>query len=129
MLLPVFVLVLAAVMTWELFARSTIPFAFDGTVTSVVAKDEHPGTRNAWFVRVGETSRQVDTAVGERLTVGDRVRKDAWSRELQTGDRTVRVSPSRDAKAALVFGPAAVVLTAVVAARTRAGTRTRRTVT
>lgn len=126
MLLPVFVFVLAAVMTWELFARSTIPFAFDGTVAYVVAKDEHPGTRNAWFVRIGSTSRQVDTAVGERLTVGVQVHKDAWSRELRIHDRAVQVGPSRDAKAAFFFGPAAVVVGVLVALRTRPRSRTRR---
>lgn len=129
MLLPVFVFVLAAVMTWELFARSTIPFAFDGTVTYVVAKDEHPGTRNAWFVRIGSTSRQVDTAVGERLTAGDQVHKEAWSRELRIQDRTVRVVPSRDTKAALFFGPAAVAVGVLVALKTQPGSRTRRPAT
>ncbi len=104
------VLLLGAVMAWELFARSAIPVSFDGTVRSITVKDEHPGTRNAWFVTVGSSSRQVDRAVGQRLTIGDRVQKDAWSRDVQVNGATFRVELSREAKAALWFVPALVLI-------------------
>ncbi|MGQ0843610.1 MAG: hypothetical protein ACT4QF_05705 [Sporichthyaceae bacterium] len=115
LLLPLLVLVLAAVLAWELFARSAIPVSFNGTVESITVKDEHPGTKNAWFVTIGESSRQVDPAFGRQLALGQQVHKDAWSREIRIGPKTVRLRPSSEAKAAWLFGPAAVAVSAFLA--------------
>lgn len=94
--------------------RSMIPVALDGTVRSIRIEDEHPGTRNVYFVRIDSTTRQMDPATGRLLAVGDRVSKDAWSRELRVDDRTVRLGLSREAKASLWFAPLLVGIAAVV---------------
>ena len=98
-------LALAALLVWELVVRSAIPVAIDGTVQSISIKDEHPGTRNVYFVRIGSTTRQVDPATGRHLAVGDRVSKESWNREMRVNDEVVRLKLSREAKASLWFAP------------------------
>ncbi len=113
LVLPLLIAALGVLMIWQLAARSTIPMSLHGEVVSVRSADEHPGTDNAWFVRVGEKTHQVDRQVGRLLRAGDRVEKDAWDRIVSVNGRPVELSLSEDAEAALWFAPA---LTAMAAA-------------
>lgn len=115
LLLPVLMLILAVVLVWQLVGRSAIPTSLDGTVQSISIKDEHPGTRNVYFVRIGSTTRQVDPATGRHLAVGDRVSKDSWSRDMRVNGEAVRLKLSREAKASLWFAPLLVAVSAVLA--------------
>ena len=112
-MLPLVVAALSALLAWQLAARSTIPISLHGEVVSVRSADEHPGTDNAWFVRIGDRTRQVDTEVGRLLRAGDRVEKEAWDRTLLLNGRPVELALSDDARAALWFAP---VLTAIAGA-------------
>lgn len=111
--MPLLIAALGVLMVWQLAARSTIPMSLHGEVISVRAADEHPGTDNAWFVRIGGKTRQVDREVGRLLRAGDRVEKDAWDRTLSLNGRPVGLRLSEDAEAALWFAP---TLTALAAA-------------
>src|SRR5690349_18551395 len=100
-------------MSWQLANRSTIPISLHGEVVSVRSADEHPGHDNAWFVRVGHRTHQVDTEVARLLRAGDRVDKDAWDDTMVLNGHPIDLSLSDDARAALWFTP---VLAAVAAA-------------
>jgi hypothetical protein len=113
LVLPLLVAVLGALMVWQLAARSTIPMSLHGEVVSVRSADEHPGIDNAWFVRIADTTHQVDGEVGRLLRAGDRVDKDAWDRSLLLNGRPVQLELSEDSRAALWFAP---TLTAIAAA-------------
>lgn len=104
---------LSVILAWQLAARSTIPMSLHGDVVSIRSADEHPGTDNAWFVRIDTTTHQVDRTIGELLRVGDRVEKDAWDRDLVVNGRPIPVALSKEARAALWFAPA---LTAIASA-------------
>ena len=113
LVLPLLVAALSALLAWQLAMRSTIPTSFHGEVVSVRSADEHPGHDNAWFVRIGNTTRQFDGDVARLLRAGDRVDKDAWDRTMLLNGRPVELELSDDAKASLWFAP---VLTAVAGA-------------
>lgn len=91
--------VLGLLMSWQLASRSTIPMSLHGEVVSVRSADEHPGHDNAWFVRIGDTTHQVDTEVGRLLRVGDRIDKDAWDRTMLLNGHPTDLSYSDDARA------------------------------
>lgn len=111
--LPLLVTVLGVLLLWQLSARSTIPTSLNGTVVSVRSADEHPGTDNAWFVRVGDRTHQVDREVGRLLRAGDRVEKKVWDDSLRINGVATDVRYSEDARAARWFVP---VLMAIAAA-------------
>jgi hypothetical protein len=104
------VALLGVLLLWQLSARSTIPTAVHGTVVSVRSADEHPGTDNAWFVRVGDRTHQVDREVGQLLRVGDRVDKKAWDDSLLINSLATDVRYSDDARAARWFVPVLVAV-------------------
>lgn len=110
LLLPLLVAFLGVLMLWQLSARSTIPTSLHGTVVSVRSADEHPGTDNAWFVRVGDRIHQVDPEVGRLLRPGDRVDKSAWDDSLVINGVATDVRYSKDARAARWFVPVLVVV-------------------
>ncbi len=103
--LPLLVATFAAILTFQLCGRSAIPASLHAEVHSITVKDEHPGTANAWFVRIGDHTRHLDQAVGEQLTVGDRVAKDDWKRTMTVNGRPVALELGREARAALWFAP------------------------
>ena len=113
--LPVLVALLGVLMLWQLSARSTIPTALHGTVVSVRSADEHPGTDNAWFVRVGNRTHQVDREVGRLLRPGDRLDKNAWDDSLRINGIPTEVRYSDDARAARWFVPVLVAVAATLA--------------
>ncbi|RNL62649.1 hypothetical protein EFK50_12900 [Nocardioides marmoriginsengisoli] len=97
----------AALAAWSMVARSTIPLALDGTVTSIELRHEkHPGVDDVWMVGFDDDGpRHLDRAVAALLTEGDRVRKDAWSRTLVVDGETHDVALSDDARRMLVLAP------------------------
>lgn len=110
MTLPLLTALLGLLVLWQLSARSTIPTSLAGTVVSVRAADEHPGTDNAWFVRVGDRTHQVDREIGRLLRAGDRVEKKAWGDSLLINGIPTDVRYSDDARAARWFVPALVTV-------------------
>lgn len=109
------VLMFAAVLAGELHARSAIPLELSGEVRSITVKSEHPGIRNAWFVRVDERTRHLDTAIAQRLRVGERVEKDRWEGELLVDGRPLDLGYSAEAEAARWFAPTLVLAAGVLA--------------
>lgn len=112
--LPLLVGLLGVLLLWQLSARSTIPTGLDGTVVSVRSADEHPGTDNAWFVRVGDRTHQVDREVGRLLRAGDRLEKKAWDDTLLINGVPTDVRYSDDARAARWFVPVLVTVAAAL---------------
>lgn len=110
--LPLLVAIFGVLMLWQLSVRSTIPNSLHGTVVSVRSADEHPGIDNVWFVRIGDTTHQVDTAVGLLLRPGDIVEKNAWDDSLRINGVDTDLSYSDDARAARWFVPAIVLMAA-----------------
>jgi len=107
---------------WSFLARSTLPLALDGTVTSVqVLAEKHPGVDYVWMVTLDDGSpRHLDRSVARLTTEGAVVSKDAWSRTLRVDGVAHDVGPSRDATAFLALSPVLVLALAglgVVAVR------------
>lgn len=109
------VLMFAAVLAGQLHARSGIPLELRGEVRAITVKSEHPGIRNAWFVRVGERTRHLDTSIAERLRVGDRVEKDRWDDALLVDGRPLDLEFSGEAQAARWFAPTLALAAGVLA--------------
>ncbi len=115
LLLPLLIALLGLLMLWQLSARSAIPSSLHGTVVSVRSADEHPGIDNAWFVRIGDRTHQVDREVGQLLRPGDRVDKDAWDSAVLINGVAADLRYSDDARVARWFVPALVAVAALLA--------------
>lgn len=102
----------AALATWTLVDRSTIPSAIDGTVTArEVRQEKHPGVDDVWLIAVDDGRlRHVDASVAGTLKVGDTLHKSRWDSALFVNGQPRRVQLSRDARAMLWLGPAIAVL-------------------
>jgi hypothetical protein len=126
---PVAALVVTGVLlvvlgAWTFVARSSLPLALDGTVTSVeVRHEKHPGVDDVWMVALDDRApRHLDRAVARLLEPGDEVRKDRWSGTLRVAGTAHDVGPSRDARVFLGLSPVLVLAVAglgVVATRRR----------
>lgn len=114
--MPLLVLIACAALTvWESVDRSTIPRNIDGTVIAIDRRTEdNPGRDDAWFVRIGNRTVRMDRDVAQRLDEGDILQKDAWSGELQINGNRHRIELSPDARGAIWFAPALVLLGAVL---------------
>lgn len=105
-------LVLAGGNLWVTLARSTIPLHIDGRVSDIELRfEKNPGVDDVYLVTVGDRTIHVDAAVGPRLGVGNRLRKDRWERHIHVDDRAIPLSPSRDFRRML--GAMPLVATAV----------------
>lgn len=112
-----------ALAAWAMVARSTIPWALDGTVSSIDLRHEkHPGVDDVWLIGLdGDEPRHVDRAVADLLDEGDRVHKERWDDTMTVNGRVHQVELGRDARRMLVFAPTlALVLAALALVTSRA---------
>jgi hypothetical protein len=78
--------------------RSLIPQTIDAEVALLdIKREKHPGIDDVHFVTLstGETLH-VDKAIAEELQVGMPIRKQAWEKELVTGDEHLSLEYSKD---------------------------------
>jgi hypothetical protein len=115
-LLLVAVVLFAALAAWSLAIRSTIPMAFDGTVTSIETRHEkHPGVDDVWLVSIDGDQRHLDTEIAVGLSVGDHVTKERWDTRLEVNGKERSLHLSDDSRAMLFFAPILALAAAVLA--------------
>ena len=96
-LLVALALVLCAGNVYVTFARSTIPLSLDGIARPVkIQAEDRPGIDDVFLLPIGSREYHVDQSVAERVIVGQRLRKEAWSSQVKSGETTFEVEPSRD---------------------------------
>ena len=89
----------AGVTFWTSLSRSLIPQRIAGTVDDIeVRAEKHRGRDDVWLVRIDGEQIHVDAATATRLRTGDRVRKEAWARELMVGQATWSLPLSADSR-------------------------------
>lgn len=127
--LTVAAVLFAALATWSLAARSTIPISLDGTVTSIETRAEkHPGVDDVWMVTVDDKQRHLDATIADRLEIGDRVFKQRWDTRLDVNNESRTVNLSGDARAMVLLAPLMALVAAALALprrRTRASATAR----
>lgn len=81
----------------SVFARSGIPYGFEGRITSIERRlEKHPGVDDVWLVAIDGKAVHLDSLVAESLRAGDVVSKERLSARLRTPREQVRLQPSRD---------------------------------
>jgi hypothetical protein len=111
-LLLVFGLVLAGGNIWVVAARSTIPLALNAQVTEKELRHEkHPGRDDVCLVQLNNgLTLHVDQSVFAKVTVGDSIRKSAWSNKLTVDGQETLLAWSPDFYGMTVAMPAIMVV-------------------
>ncbi|MCI0629533.1 MAG: hypothetical protein L0Y44_02635 [Phycisphaerales bacterium] len=107
---------LAAANLYETAARSTIPLELDSVIRSKeIRREKHPGRDDVHLLRL-ETGRvlHVDPPIYAALSLGEPVRKSAWSHSLSHGDQTLPLNWSRDFRRMRVVMPLTIAVFAAL---------------
>lgn len=97
-LLVVIGITLSALNLWFAACRSTIPLAINSTVRGKEVRGEkHPGKDDVYLLELADgRSIQVDKDVYEVVEEQSQMRKEAWHRELGSGQRAIILAWSID---------------------------------
>jgi hypothetical protein len=89
---------LAAANVWFTAVRSTIPLALDAVVASKETRHEkHPPKDDVCLIRLDDQRQlQVDQPIYGAIRASDHLRKQPWSRRLDTSGRVATLYWSRD---------------------------------
>ncbi len=111
-------LLLAALDVATAGLRTAIPRALDGVVTKKeVLAEKHAGVDDVCRIALdGAEPIQVEHALFDRVEVGERLKKSAWSRSISVSEKTIELSWSHDARGMVVALPL-LALAALVLAR------------
>jgi len=103
---------LAAANIWFAAARSTIPLRLDAEVQSKRRlMEKHRGVDDVHLLYLDQQrTLQVDKAVFESVATGSRIRKTAWSRQLEHNDDLVDLNWSADSRGMLKTMPGIIVV-------------------
>ena len=103
--------VLAAANVWFTAARSTIPLALDGVVTTMeLRREKHPGRDDVFLLKLHSRTVQVDEAVYRTVSMGERLHKARWSKRLRHDGQTLSLTWSRDFRGMLLAMPMVIVI-------------------
>ena len=107
--------ILAGVNTWYTAARSTIPLRLDTKVLSKeVRHEKHEGQDDVCLLELeGLGQMQVDHEFYERVTVGETLKKERMSHELQHGDKLLALHWSHDHRGMCLAMPICLGILAV----------------
>jgi hypothetical protein len=97
---------------WFAAARSTIPLALDGVVTTMeLRREKHPGRDDVFLLTLQSRSPfQVDEAIYRAVAIGERLHKARWSKELTHDGHTLALDWSRDCRGMVMAMPAVVLI-------------------
>ncbi|HUE75082.1 MAG TPA: hypothetical protein VMP01_29710 [Pirellulaceae bacterium] len=114
-------LMLAAANLWFTAARSTIPIALDGVISSTaMGREKHAGLDDVFWIRLGsQPAIQVDEPVYRAVAIGQRLEKPRWSKQLRVGGHTFALTWSQDFRGMIAAMP---IVLGIVAATMAAAT-------
>lgn len=103
---------LAAANVWFAAARSTIPLRLNGEVIGMQQRAEkHSGKDDVYLLDLSQHGVvQVDKAVFKELSIGARIRKERWSRQLEHDGKTSTLGWSADLRGMLWTMPASLIV-------------------
>lgn len=109
-------LLLCAGNLWFTAARSTIPRSLDVKVADKsIGREKHRGIDDVyWLVTDAGEKIHVDAAVFRAVIPGERLQKEAWSRTLRHGRKTLLLEWSEDFRGMLWSMPAAAAVLTVL---------------
>lgn len=109
---------LAAANLWFTAARSTIPLALDDMVIAAeTRREKHPGHDDVYLIELqSRRSVQVDEAVYRAISVGQRLQKPRWSRQLAHDSHVLPLTWSRDFLGMTAAMPIVLLIVAATAA-------------
>ena len=108
-ILPALATILAAANVWFAAARSTIPLRLDAVVQrKEVRHEKHPPRDDVCLLDLGPLGiLHVDQSVFDRVSVGDHLRKERWTRTLECNQRKIELAWSVDTRGLIRVMPLA----------------------
>jgi hypothetical protein len=104
--------ILTGANVWCAAVRSTIPLHLDGVVTTAeMRREKHPGKDDIFLLKLsGRPAFQVDASVFQAVSVGERLHKTTWSRQLHHGTGVFDLTWSHDLRGMLGAMPAVLMI-------------------
>lgn len=102
---------------WFTAARTTIPLALDLTVVDKeIRHEKHPGFDDVHLVRASNGNVMVvDGVIHDAISLGERITKERWSRQLNIGEQQLDLNWSADVRGMMWAMPTTAAVLVVVA--------------
>jgi hypothetical protein len=97
---------------WIAARRSTIPVSLDAVlVEKEIGREKHPGTDDVhWLILDNGVTMHVDEHVFNAVREGERLRKEAWSKQLLHGQNVHHLTWSADVRGMIWVMPVGIGL-------------------